>query len=121
MREFLYWPQSNKIQQLDKVVFLEINPFTETEKLEINNIDSRFRHVDRVGGGIIAGHKENLKKWHTLYYKNLEHFFDLKIFAGKDQSVYAFTILQNPELVELIKVPSDYRYDKWFYLEDFLN
>jgi hypothetical protein len=46
-----------------------------------------------------------------------------KIFKGKDQSLFAFEILQNPDLFELIKIPEKMIYvnDIWFYLEEYFS
>jgi hypothetical protein len=119
MPEFPYWPQSQNIK--NKVLFLQIQPFLPHELQNIQTIDNRFQFVNRIGGGIIAGHKTQLLQWHTKYYEMLQNFFKNNVFAGKDQSVYAFTILQNPELTETIQIPKNYPYDRWFYLEDYLK
>lgn len=119
INEFINWPKSNQIH--NKVIFLEIKPFSNSETQNIQNVDIRFKRADRIGGGIIAGHKTKLLEWHAKYFDMLQQFFNKGVFAGKDQSVYAFVILQNPELVEIIKAPKDYKHDIWFYLEDYLN
>lgn len=119
LKEFSNWPKYKKIK--DKVIFLQIKPFTPKEKQNIQNIDNRFKNVVRIGGGIISGRKDKLLEWHKKYYNTLQQFFEKGIFAGKDQNVYAFTILQNPELVQIITAPNGYKHDVWFYLEDYLN
>ena len=118
MKEFQYWPQSKNIKN---IVFLQLKDFTKNEKQNIYTLDERFRKEVRIGGGIIAGNIKNIKKWHTLYYNNMDEFFKHNIFAGKDQNIYGFTILQNPDLITLVKPPKNYKYDVWFYLEDYLN
>jgi len=117
--EFREWPKSSNIK--NKIIFLEIEQFLSKERLDVHKIDERFKHVVRVGGGIIAGNRSTIPKMHKLYYGLLQRFFETNTFAGKDQNVYAFMILQNPELTNLVSVPTNYRHDKWFYLEDYLN
>jgi hypothetical protein len=119
IHEFLEWPKSTKVK--DKIIFLEIQKFLEREKTNIKSIDNRFKHVNRIGGGIFAGNKVSIPKWHKVYYDLLGEFFRKNIFAGKDQNIYSFAILQNPALIHLVHVPHGYAYDKWFYLEDYLN
>jgi hypothetical protein len=119
IHEFVNWPKSNKIK--DKVIFLQIDHIRMREMKNPYNIDNRFKFVSRIGGGIIAGHKDKLLQWHKLYFDMLQQFFDKGVFAGKDQNVYAFVILQNPGLIELVSAPNGYKYDIWFYLEDYLN
>jgi len=119
MPELQYWPQTRKIK--NKVVFLQIQSFQPHELLNQHVIDNRFQFVNRIGGGIIAGHKDQLKIWCSKYYETLQKFFDKKVFAGKDQSVFAFVLLQNPDLVESVSIPANYPYDPWFYLEDYLK
>lgn len=83
------------------------------------SIDNRFQHVNRIGGGIFGGHKNYCFKWWKKYYAVLDIFFEKNIFAGKDQSIMAFTALLNPDIVEMVK-PFNAKFDPWFYLEEYL-
>jgi glycosyltransferase involved in cell wall biosynthesis len=53
----------------------------------------------------------------------LTEFSKKGIFKGKDQSLFAFHVLQHPELFECISRPSDCTStnDEWFYLQDYFS
>ena len=118
INNFLHWPKSKKIN--DKVILLQLYNFLPKELVNVNKIDERFRKVVRIGGGIIAGNLDTIPKWHNAYYQTLQKFFENNIFAGKDQNVYAFTILQNPSLVHIVRPPANCNHI-WVYLQDYLN
>lgn len=91
-------------------------------------------YVQRIGAPMFAGakremlafakiHKNLLDKISLQNQKLLEsrknlttdELRTLYIFAGKDQNLYAFEHLQNPNLFGLIQAKSVNNYDKWFY------
>ena len=119
MREFLYWPNTKNMDK--KVTFLQLRDFLPKELENLDVIDDRFRYNIRNGGGIIAGHRDYLRRWHDIYYGTLEEFFAKKKFAGKDQCVFAYCILRNPDVCQFVRVPGNYVHDEWFYLEDHFN
>lgn len=119
MDKYIYFPQT---KNMDKVTFLLIKDFTEAELQNLDKTDNRFQVPARNGGGIFGGHKDYMLKWHDIYYKTLNEFFEKKLFAGKDQCVYAFAILRNPDVCRFIKVPKGYnKKEEWFYLEEYFT
>ena len=109
----LQFPQSNRFVK-GKVSMFKIKDFTLDEKKNINNIDSRFKHVNRYGG-MFGGDKESLIIFEKKYTKLLHKFKKKNIFAGKDQSIYNFLVLQNPNLIHTINSHKvNKSYDKWF-------
>jgi len=106
----------------EKIQFLEINPFTENEKKNTNKINSRFEPVDRIGGTMIASPSKLINKLATLQMGMLKTFDINKIFKGMDQDVYAFIVLQNPDLFEIIKPEKIvHGTDRWFYFHEYFS
>jgi len=104
----------------EKILLLQINPFKEEEMvIDRKNIKNNFNYVDRIGGGIFGGHRDYCLKWHEEYYKILDEFIKKGQFAGKDQSIMATVAILNKDLVQIIS-PNGAKYDKWFYLEEWL-
>jgi hypothetical protein len=111
-----FFPQVNKIKG---VTLLQIKPFLPSEREDLDTVDERFRYESRVGGGMIAGHRNHVRTWCDYYEAMLKEFMDADLFAGKDQSLYAFIILRHPELCHMVQSP---RGDHdWFYLMEYLR
>lgn len=116
------YPNPDIIQKLkdDKVYLLNIEEFTSEELLEIN-ATQKFLHCNRIGGGVIFGHKNILSNWTIIYYDMMNTFMKNNFFAGKDQSIMACVYLKyREELIELVK-PSNSPIDPWFYMLYFLG
>lgn len=107
--------------RIENITMLQIEPFRENELSNVAEPDERFLRVNRIGGGIIAGHKDDVIKWRNTLSDTLQQFFKRGIFAGKDQTVYAFNILKHPWMCRMVRIPKDYPYDPWFYMEDYLS
>lgn len=114
------FPRINNLPQ-DRILLLEIQPFTTEEKLYPENLDARFQFVNRIGGGIFGGSKQAINTWGNKYYTLLMEMYRRSIFIGKDQSVMAFYTLLFPKEVSLISIPSGYPRDPWFYLTEYLS
>jgi len=116
------YPNPDIIQTLkkDKVYLLNICKFTQ-EDLQGTNATERFRFCDRIGGGVIFGHKDILQKWTVIYYDMIGTFMTNNLFAGKDQSILACLYLKYREnLIELVK-PIKSPIDPWFYMMYYLG
>ena len=116
------YPNPDIIQKLNdnKVYLLNIEEFTQ-EDLRETNATERFLRCNRIGGGVIFGHKNILKQWTKIYYDMMCIFMKNNFFAGKDQSIMACIYLKyREELVELVK-PSFSPIDPWFYMLYFLG
>jgi len=108
------------------ILLLQINQFREEELQTVNNISQvDFSHVNRIGGGMIGGDVEAIKKWNILFYQTLQKYLSSGRFGGKDQSVMATTCIQTnlcllvqaPQLTNILGMPLG---DKdWFYLQKF--
>lgn len=113
------FPNTEFIRTLpNRVYLLSIGDFT-TDELKLTGATDSFRYKNRIGGGVIFGHKEVLKVWVHEYYKMLDKFMENDIFAGKDQSVMSCAYLKNMDLIQLVRPtpsPFDSPYGAWFYM-----
>ena len=118
MYEFVNFPLS---KNLTKFTMLQVYEFTTSEKQNpfeiINNKFSR----GTIGGGIMGGCTQDIIQWHGLIYDTYSQFFEKGVFAGKDQTIYNYVVLQNLSECNIVHVPPNYTHDRWFYLEDYLN
>lgn len=116
------YPNPKIIETLkkDKVYLLNIENFTTDDLLETDATE-RFRLCNRIGGGVIFGHKKVLTQWTKIFYDMMGTFMKNNFFAGKDQSIMACVYLKHrEELIELVK-PLDSPIDPWFYMLYYLG
>ena len=115
------WPNPNRIREMDtnKVLVLNVTPFTEKELHCTRETLPSFLTNNRLGATIFGGGKEALLRYHELYYEMVEYFISINRFIGKDQSILNSVYLLNPTLFELIE-PKPCK-DEWFYLQDYLR
>lgn len=107
------FPQSHNFRD-GKMSMFKISNFKESEQQNVNIIDKRFIKRN-VYGGLFGGDKTAIQLFKKKYTQLLEEFKTKKIFAGKDQSVYNFLVLQNPELIHTIDAHKvNKKYDPWF-------
>ena len=111
---FKNFPKGEKIVE-NKMNFLLLNPFTNEDKIETNNIKGPIYGSIRMGGGIHAADIETWKKYDNLWDSTLRRYFEANRFAGQDQMIMATICLENEYLFHLI-TPKDYGGDPWFYL-----
>ena len=126
-REFLQWPNVEKIKCLprDKILLLSVYPFTprELNVSELRHLPS-FQFTNRIGAPIFGGFKDTILIWHQRYYEMLEHFISIGRFIGKDQSIMNSVYLIHRDLCFLVqRHPALRKYgdDSWFYLQRFLQ
>lgn len=116
------YPNPNIIKTLkkNKVYLLNIEDFTPDDLNETGSTE-RFIRCNRIGGGVIFGHKNILLKWTQIYYDMMRSFIKNDFFTGKDQSVMACIYLKYREnLIELVK-PIQSPIDPWFYMLYYLG
>lgn len=116
------YPNPNIIKTLknDKVYILNIADFTEQELRE-TDVTQIFKYKNRIGGGVIFGHKDVLMEWYKIYYDMMSAFMKNDYYAGKDQSIMACVYLKYREkLIELVK-PTYSPINKWFYMLYYLG
>jgi Bacterial protein of unknown function (HtrL_YibB) len=109
------FPDGTKFD-LRKVNFLAIEPFTEAESVGLERLDERFRHVVRLGGGIFAGGAAAIERLAAVHHDTIAEAKRLRVFAGKDQNLYAFEALRHPKLFNVIASKPRPGFDPWFQL-----
>jgi hypothetical protein len=111
------FPSSKMLSIYDKnkVYLLNLYPYSDDEKLSIKDACENFRYRNNTGAGVIMCHKDMVDTWYNTYYKMLDRFMELNLFAGKDQSLINCICLINPDLVKLIR-PLNSPIDVWFYM-----
>ncbi len=94
------FPKYHKLQK-NKVTVILIESFTKEETERLEEIDSRFKKVDRIGG-LFAGERNALQRFSRLHSQTLDEFENAGVFKGKDQSVYNYQVLRYPELFHVL-------------------
>ena len=106
----------------DKIYLLNVFPFREGELNIIENgLTKKFDRIDRIGGGLILGHKNIWELWADAFYGVLNRYIENDYPAMKDQSIMITTYALHPNLIKLIH-PTDEYYKGdifWFYLRDY--
>lgn len=98
----------------DKMLLLQIDPFTEAEKQAAPGTRD-FSAVNRIGGGIQAGTAATWKRWSELYDQQLQAYRNQGKFVGKDQNLLAEMVLDHPEMVHMVSSTHSIG-DCWFTL-----
>jgi hypothetical protein len=73
-----------------------------------------FLRADRIVGGLWGGAAEPVAAWADAFNRTLGRYFAADRFAGKDQSVMASAILEDPALAWVARPAG--AGDKWFFL-----
>jgi Bacterial protein of unknown function (HtrL_YibB) len=97
-----------------KITILQINPFSEREKEP--GLDARFKRVNRIGAGVLAGDTAAWKAFRTVYEHLLDDFDAAKVFKGKEQSVMAFAVVRHPDLFTCVPARSHGWYELLYHL-----
>jgi len=111
------FPHTEKLNHA-KIQMLQIVPFTQQDREKnYENYDERFRYVNRIGGTMFSSPKHLVNKFCEIHERTIEAFDKNNLFKGKDQSLFAFEVLQNPELFDLVRpqIPDYMAYCDWFY------
>ena len=126
IEKYKKFPNIEKIEQTnskDKIQLLNIESFNQREidyvkkiKLDEAPIRNIFQLQHRIGGTIFIGHISAWKKWIPTFYTMIETFMINNTFTGKDQDIMAMITLLYPDIVNLIKPPTN---NDWFYLQDY--
>ena len=87
-----------------------------------DTVDTVFRDVHRVGGGIQAADSETWKWW-SIQYDNMMVRYQLSNrFVGKDQNLMASLCLLHPERIVLVPTHEKFNgHAKWFWLLFYLS
>lgn len=116
MKYFDTFPCINKLHKT-KIQMLQIVDFDKEDKENIYSIDERFRYINRIGGTMFSIPNSLVNSFCELHEHTIIQFDEKNLFKGKDQSLYAFEVLQNPELFDLVRpeFPDYFNYERWFY------
>jgi hypothetical protein len=74
----------------------------------------------RIVGGLWGGGMNACLQWKKVFLNTLERYFDANRFAGKDQQVMFSTILENLDIVKVVRF-TNYSIDMWFFLQYLLS
>ena len=128
LSHFRGFPDASKVNA-EKVTFLQIEKFRPHEKIRIDHLDGRFARVDRIGGGMFMGNRTALQRFAILHDAIITEAKQSRepVFAGKDQSLFAFNILRHPELFDTVSPSSpsaagmglgrSFTHDRWMMLQ----
>lgn len=120
-KRFPYFPSSSRLSR-NKITMLSIEPMLEEERKMPFELDNRFQKLARIGGGIFGGGKDACLQFVDIHHRMLLAFKQRGLFAGKDQNLYIFAIIQYPDLFDIVTRASDGdNYDPWMYLHIYLN
>lgn len=101
-------------------------PFNSMDEYGISLVNKKEHLLYSVAGGFIYGHKTVLLRVIPKFYELLDLYIQKKIFAGKDQNIYANLICKYPEFFCFIEPDSKsnwttvYQPNRWFYGLNFL-
>lgn len=112
------YPNVSKIEP-NKIYMTLVDNFNSLDFKDISTCDERFRYVNRIAGGNFGGQVEAVNKFIKLYSETLEEFSRLNLFKGKDQSLYCWMIIRNPDLFKFVQNVGNKL--EWFYLYIYLN
>jgi hypothetical protein len=119
--ELKKFPNAEKFVD-NKITLLEIDPISaEDYYVKYPNMFGPLGNElkTRIGGGIFGGDINAWTKWNEKYDEIILRHNNDKLFAGKDQNLMFYILIENPDLINLVK-HNTYR-DKWFYLIEYLN
>lgn len=99
-----------------QIIMSQIADFTAAEKQNIELVDERFNKsgYDRIAGGSIGGTAEMIDWFADELTKTLTEFQENNVFFGKDQIVYNFMVLRNPDKFKILKCRTINGYNYWF-------
>ncbi len=104
----------------EKMLLLQIDPFEEEDKVpQQDGIPGNFLRKNRIGGGIQAATAEVWISWSKRYDAMMQRYINAGRFIGKDQSIMASMILEDPNAVFCVNPPPGRYRDPlqiWFYL-----
>lgn len=113
------FPVSSRIP-MDRMLLLNVNPFTVQDEDKLNNITGNFENKDRIAAGIIAGNMENWLKWSDLYDTTMNRYLEAGMFVGKEQNIMSTMVLENKEFISLVNPPKNFG-KKWLYMLIYLG
>lgn len=108
------FPDESKIQSGVSIVM--VCPFEDSEMINVDKVDDRFKYPVIRLGGTFGGDCQSLVEFSRIHHDIIDEFKKEKCFSGQDQSLYAFAVVRNPKLFNLI-CNANNRIDTWFCLQ----
>ena len=105
-----------------RMLLLEIDPLRPEDFVAGDDgIFGNFGKRATFGGGILASDIEGWTRWSKAYDAMLIRYHLSRRFIGKDQNIMASIVIENPQLVTIVKRPAALGpIAGWFYLLFFL-
>lgn len=103
----------------DRILLLQIDEFKEEDfQLQADGLYGDFLKKNRIGGTIQAASALTWLRWSDLYDEMMQKYINANRFIGKDQSIMASVIMENPAYVMLIRPFGYYKHplNLWFFL-----
>lgn len=98
---------------------LNVGEFTEKDNdlINVNGIPIKGggHGKMRIGGGIVSASRDLWLNYCNAFDKVFENYRMAGLFCGKEQSIMATLVLENPELISLVE-PKAIGPELWFYL-----
>jgi hypothetical protein len=108
------YPDANRIPT-DKILMLNYWPFTLRDNVETHGIIGGGSGKPRIGGGIVAAHKDVWRKYDIIYDEIVVKYNKANLFIGKEQTIMASIVLNHKDLVSLLELKPICQ-EMWFYL-----
>jgi hypothetical protein len=118
LEHFKGFPDARKFPH-NRICLLAIAMFEPKELAKVDVIDERFRYADRLGGGIITGNRDAFSSFLAKYLQVFKEARRVNVLAGKEQTIYNFVVLRNPDLFRIVdasSLNSSIIPDRWFAL-----
>jgi glycosyltransferase involved in cell wall biosynthesis len=103
----------------DKMLLLQIDPFKDDDLVrQEDGLYGTFINKNRIGGGIQAATISIWRNWAARYDTMMKRYISAGRFIGKDQSIMASMIIDEPGQVLLLKSYGYYNnpINTWFFL-----
>lgn len=117
-----FWIERPDFAPEGKLVFLSVEPFSQSEVSQ----DSKKHFIsslsDRLGAGNFGGRALAIQLWRQRYYSKLLEFIESGKFAGKEQMIMSSLCLDIPSLCYLVESHALQSFgDKWFAMQHVLH
>ena len=105
-------------------IFHLLDEFQEHETQNVETIDKRFHvlYQTRINTGIFFIPASQIIYYYSLYHSILMECFEKNIFAGNEQILFNFMVLQSKVSQRIIRFPHSFLpHDPWFYLNEYFS
>jgi hypothetical protein len=99
----------------DKIVLLNIKPYTTADMEHFNMHNVMPSNKDLIGGGIQGAYHDMWQKWSDIYDAKLQEMNQMGKFVGKDQDILNILAITEPTVVCVVCSNTSLP-DRWFTL-----